>query len=158
MKVVVVAVCMVLISALHAPVVLAKGVKEYRADAKQYYQEQKYSKAYSVYYRLAKSGDFYSQNKVANMLEKGEGKKVDLTEAYAWSVLAAESGIDGLTEKSDRLLELVPDQAKAEKRVARLKQKYGREALQSKADRRESIKFNHKSGGCTGSKLGCSKS
>jgi hypothetical protein len=33
--------------------------------------------------------------------------------------------------------------------------KYGREALQKKADSKAKLKHNTKSGGCTGSKLGC---
>ena len=85
-----------------------------------------------------------------------KGKKVDLIEAYAWSVLAAESGVKGIVAKSDRLLQQTEDKPAAEKRASKLLHKYGKDALLAKAEKREMMKYNHKSGGCTGSKLGCS--
>ena len=155
MKSVVIVVCVMLFAVLHTSPVSAIEIKENRDKAAQYYQENNFKKAYKIYFKLAKVGDHYSQNKLSQMYVDGKGKDVDMTEAYAWSVLAAESGVEGIIEKSDKLLEQTSDQAEAQKRAEKLKNKYGKDALQAKADKKERMKFNHKSGGCTGSKLGC---
>ena len=55
----------------------------------------------------------------------GEGKTADLVGAYAWSVLAAESGSMDLQNHSDTLLEQNSDKADAEKRATKLMKKYG---------------------------------
>ena len=141
---------------LHAPVSLAMDVKEERAKAKQYYADKNYKKTYKTYFKLAKLGDHYSQNKLSKMYIAGEGMDVDLNEAYAWSVLAAESSVEGMTEKSEKLLQQINDPAKAEKRAAKLMSKYSKETLAEKAAKKERYKANHAMGGCTGSKLGCS--
>lgn len=156
MKSVLIFMCVMLIAVLQSPAIAASEVKEYRAEAARYYEENNYKKAYKVYFKLAKIGDHYSQNKLSQMFVDGKGKKVDLTEAYAWSVLAAESGVEGIKVKSEKLLQQTDDKAVAEKRASKLLSKYGKDALLSKAERREMMKYNHKSGGCTGSKLGCS--
>jgi len=143
-------------AALQTSAVLASEVKEYRAEAAQYYEKNNYKKAYKIYFKLAKVGDHYSQNKISQMYVDGKGKDIDLAEAYAWSVLAAESGVEGIAIKSEKLLQQTEDKAAAEKRAGKLMNKYGKDALQAKADKRERMKYNHKSGGCTGSKLGCS--
>ena len=141
---------------LHAPVSLAKEVTEERAKAKQYYAEQNFKRAYKVYFSLAKIGDHYSQSKLSKLYIAGEGVDVDLNEAYAWSVLAAESGVEGMTERSEKLLQETNDPAGAEKRAAKLMKKYSKQTLQAKAAKKEKFKQNHAMGGCTGSKLGCS--
>ena len=156
MKSVLIVMCVMLIATLQSPVVFASEVKEYRADAAKYYEENNYKKAYKIYFKLAKIGDHYSQNKLSQMYVDGKGKDVDLTEAYAWSVLAAESGVKGIIAKSDKLLQQTQDKAEAEKRASKLLKKYGKDALLAKAEKKEMMKYNHKSGGCTGSKLGCS--
>jgi hypothetical protein len=92
---------------------------------------------------------------VSQMYANGEGTKLDLVEAYAWSVLAAERGSTEITGRRDSLLQQVSDKNAAEKRAEKLLSKYGREALQRKADSKAQLKHNTKSGGCTGSKLGC---
>jgi len=143
-------------AALQTSAVLASEVKEYRAEAAQYYEKNNYKKAYKIYFKLAKVGDHYSQNKISQMYVDGKGKDIDLAEAYAWAVLAAESGVEGIAIKSEKLLQQTEDKAAAEKRAGKLMNKYGKDALQAKADKRERMKYNHKSGGCTGSKLGCS--
>jgi len=148
--------CVALVVVLQPSFVLASDIQEYRAKAAKHYQEENFKKAYKIYFKLAKIGDFYSQNKLSQMYIDGKGREVDLNEAYAWSVLAAESGVDGIVEKSDRLLQRTDDQASARKRAEKLKHKYGKDALQAKAEKKERRKYNHQSGGCTGSKLGCS--
>ena len=156
MKSVAIVICVMLFAMLHTSNVSAIEIKESRDKAAQYYQKNDFKKAYKIYFKLAKVGDHYSQNKLSQMYVDGKGKEVDLTEAYAWSVLAAESGVEGIIKKSDKLLQQTDDKAAAQKRAEKLKHKYGKDALQAKADKKERMKYNHKSGGCTGSKLGCS--
>ena len=91
------------------------------------------------------------------MYAKGEGKTVDLTEAYAWSVLAAESGNEKLVTSSDELLLLTDDKTRAQKRATKLKKKYGKLALTKKALRQEERDSYRRSGSCTGSSLGCAR-
>jgi len=146
---------LLLFSVLHTPLAKARDWKEDQAKADQYYQEGKYSKAFGLYYRNAKIGVSHAQDMVSQMYEKGEGKKVDLEDAYAWSVLAAERGSTEIAERRDSLLERVKDKESAEKKAEKLMSKYGRAALQRKADSKARLKANTKSGGCTGSKLDC---
>jgi hypothetical protein len=155
MKIVLVVVSLMLFSALQAPVVLAKETKDYRLEADQLYLENDFKKAYKIYYKLAKKGDHHSQGQVSQMYANGEGKEIDLTEAYAWSVLAAEGGADGILEKSESLLEQVDDKTLAENKAAKLKQKYGDAALTARKEKYERMKLDHKGGGCTGRRLGC---
>ena len=143
---------------LSSPTLLAKSNEEYRSEADQYYSEQNFKKAYKIYFKLAKMGDHYSQGQLANMLVNGEGKEVDLEKAYGWSTLAAEGGDEMLSQQSDELLEQISDKAKAEQTAARLMKKYGQDALEEKARKRENRLRAHEIGGCTGSKLGCSGS
>ena len=141
---------------LQTPTLLAGEIKDRRAQAAEYYAEHDFKKAYKTYFSLAKIGDHYSQNKVSQMYAAGEGVKADLVMAYAWSKLVAESGVEGMTEKSDMLLQKIDDKAKAEKKAEKLKKKYGKQALADKAASKAKYKASHAMGGCTGSKLGCS--
>jgi TPR repeat protein len=156
MKITLVTLCLMLFFALQAPAVLAKDKKDALLEADQYYLKHDFKKAYKMYYKLAKSGDHYSQERLSHMFANGEGKSTDLTEAYAWSVLAAEGGMDDSLEKSESLLQQTTDKESAEKRAAKLKKKYGEVALRKKAEKMERIKASHKMGGCTGSRVGCS--
>ncbi len=148
--------CAALFFTLQSSTLLARELQEYRSEADQYYVDQNYRKAYRIYFKLAKMGDHYSQGLLATMYAKGEGKKIDFEEAFAWSMLAAEGGNEVLLKQSDELLLQASDKTQAEKRAAKLKKKYGEQALKEKADRRATRKLNHEMGGCTGSKLGCS--
>jgi len=156
MKTVLIVSCLILLAAVQAPEAFAKEVQEYLVEADQYYLEKKFSKAYKIYYKLAKGGDHYSQEQVSNMYANGEGKKVDLTEAYAWSFLAAEGGADEMVERRDVLLQQTSNQAKAEQRAEKLQKKYGKMALAERAKKLERIRLNNEMGGCTGSRIGCS--
>jgi len=149
------AVILMLFSVLHSPVANARDWKDDQAMADQYYEQGKYSKAFGLYYRNAKIGVSKAQDMVSQMYEKGEGKKVDLEDAYAWAVLAAERGSTEIAARRDSLLERVKDKAAAEKKAEKLLAKYGREAIQRKADSKARLKASTKSGGCTGSKLDC---
>ena len=145
----------ILIFGLQAPVVLAADWKEDQAQADQYYEAGEYKKAFKMYYRLAKMGVSHSQDRVSHMYENGQGKKVNLEDAYAWSVLAAQRGAEDKENRRDNLLQKAKNKKSAEKKANKLMRKYGREALQRKAESKARLKHNTKSGGCTGSKLGC---
>ncbi len=136
---------MVLIT-LQAPVLLAGDSSELRAEADQYYLERNFKKAYKIYFKLAKTGDHHSQGRVSQMFVNGEGKSVDLTEAYAWSVLAEEGGKVGLTQSSDVLLQRTSDQSVAQKKALKLKKKYGQQALNEKALKRAQADAARRSG------------
>lgn len=154
-KISIIVVMLMLFSVLHSPLAKARDWKEDQAQANQYYEQGKFSKAFGLYYRNAKIGVNEAQDMVSQMYEKGEGKKANLEDAYAWSVLAAERGSTAVAERRDNLLERVKDKKAAEKKAEKLLVKYGRAALQRKADSKARLKANTKSGGCTGSKLDC---
>ena len=134
----------------------AKEIHEYRGEADQYYADQNFSKAFKVYKKAAKMGDHHSQGQLARMYARGEGKRADMEEAYAWSTLAAEGGDEALKQQSKDLLAQVDDVELAEKRAAKLMKRYGAEALEEKARKRATRLKNNERGGCTGSRMGCS--
>lgn len=149
-------VCILLFAAFHAPAVMAKTVQEDQARADQYYQQGNFKKAHKAYLKLAKTGDHYSQDRVAFMYANSEGKSADLTDAYAWSVLAAEGGEEHLLSDSDLLLQRIDNPAKAQKSATRLKKKYGKQALEKKAEMLARRARQRNSGSCTGTRLACS--
>lgn len=155
MKFVAVTICAALFTLLQTADAQARTLKEYRTEADQYYQAGNFKKAYKGYFKLAKIGDHYSQYWVSYMFENGEGKKASLEDAYAWSVLAAESGREKLVIKSDALLERVDNKAVAQKKANKLMKKYGKEALDKKADMLAKRDTGRRSGSCVGSRLTC---
>lgn len=128
-----------------------------RSEAEKFYTENNYKKAYKMYYKLAKAGDHYSQDRVSQMYVNGEGKTADLTKAYAWSVLAAESGSRDLLDQSAALLDKTGDKPAAEKSAEKLMKKYGEVALEKRAANRARTERGKSSGSCTGSRLACSR-
>jgi TPR repeat protein len=138
---------------MQSSALFASNSSELRAEADQYYTENNFKKAHRIYYKLAKTGDHHSQGRVAHMIANGEGKSVDLTEAYAWSVLAEEGGEKYVTESSEDLLQRAGDKAAANKEAAKLLEKYGREALKEKALRRAEQDRARRSGNSMGSNL-----
>ncbi len=65
----------------------------YQAD--QAYAEQNFRRAFKLYERLAKdAGDEFAQYRLALMYYFGQHVEQDLVKSYAWSYLAAETGID----------------------------------------------------------------
>ena len=136
MKIGFVNVLLALFIVLHAPALMAASWSEMRAEADQYYTESNFKKAYKIYYKLAKTGDHHSQGRVAQMYATGEGRSVDLEEAYAWSVLAEEGGEKYIAEPSEALLQRTDDRSAAQKKASKLVAKYGEEALKEKAQRR----------------------
>jgi len=144
-----------LFTIFQTPETYAKEMQESRTEANQHYLERDFKKAYKIYYKLAKSGYHYSQDKVSKMYANAEGKSLDLTEAYAWSVLAAESGEEEMVISSDELLQLTNDKTKAQKRAKKLKKKYGKVALNQKAAKKAKRDALKGSGPCTGSRITC---
>jgi len=157
MKYVVTAACILLFASLQAPVVMANNFQENQLKADQHYQQGDFKKAHKAYLKLAKKGDHYSQDRVSQMYTRGEGKSANLTHAYAWSVLAAESGDEHLLSNSDLLLQSTEDPAKAQSSAAKLKKKYGKQALEKKAAMMAAREKQRKSGSCTGTHLACSR-
>lgn len=148
------AVCALVFFAVNVDVVYAKTTQESRVEADQYYDQQNFKKAYKYYSKLAKKGDHHSQGQLARMLTQGEGREVDFTEAYAWSVLAAESGEDEWLDSSAMLLGQVSSKPKAEEKAAKLMRNYGEAALQEK-HRKAEKRLRLGAGSCTGSRVAC---
>lgn len=146
MKIGFVTVFLMFFIALQSSVLLAGDASEISAEADQFYLESNFKKAYKIYFKLAKTGDHHSQGRVAHMFANGEGKSVDFTEAYAWSVLAEEGGQKYSTESSDILLQRTSDQSVAQKKALKLKQKYGQQALKEKALKRAQSDAARRSG------------
>ena len=138
---------------MQSSALFASNSSELRAEADQYYTDNNFRKAYKIYYKLAKTGDHHSQGRVAHMFANGEGKSVDLTEAYAWSVLAEEGGEKYVTESSEDLLQRTGNQAEANEEALKLMEKYGREAMKEKALRRAEQDRARRSGNSMGSNL-----
>lgn len=157
MKTVLIPVCLMLFAALQIPVTFAKEAQEFRTEADQYYLESNFKKAYKIYYKLAKTGDHYSQDRISSMYARGHGKSADLTEAYAWSVLAAEGGEEDWVTSSEELLFQVEDKSKAQKKAEKLMRKYGKSALRIKAVKQAKRDDMKRSGACTGSHMACAR-
>ena len=155
MKPVFFAVVALLFTSLLAPAVLANEARELRDESDQFYAELNYKKAYKGYLKLAKAGDRYSQSRVSHMFATGEGKSADMTEAYAWSMVAAETGKEKYVKISDDLFEQTNDKAKATKRATKMVDRYGNAAQRERTARLIARKDKSNSGQCTGTRLGC---
>ncbi len=155
MKSILFVVLVFLLAAAQTSNVVANELDKYQAEADQYYAEGNYKKAFKGYFKLAKTGDHYSQYWVSNMYANGEGKKVDLEYAYAWSALAAESGEERLIRNSEELLARNDDKGGALKKAEKLNSKYGKRVLEKKARSIARRSTSSRSGTCTGSRLAC---
>lgn len=153
MKIGFITVFLMIFIALQAPVLLAADSGELRAEADQFYLQHDYKKASKIYFKLAKTGDHHSQARIAQMFANGEGKSVDLTEAYAWSVLAEEGGEKFITEPSDVLLQRTGNKSSAQKKALKLQEKYGQQALKERALKRSQADASRRSGNSMGSNL-----
>jgi len=154
MKVRLLAVCALVFFTVNFDVAFAKTIQESKAEADQYYDQQDFKNAYKFYSKLAKKGDHHSQGQLSRMLAQGEGRKIDLTDAYAWSVLAAESGKEEWLDRSDMLLGQVSSKPKAEEKAAKLMRNYGQAALEEKHKKAEK-RAREGTGSCTGSRVAC---
>ena len=140
--------CLILSSAAQAKVLQDRIV-----EADNYYQQGEYKKAYKSYFKLAKTGDHYSQYRVAQMFAHGQGTKIDYTQAYAWSMLAQEGNKIDMEIDSNELLQQVDDKVDAQRKTEKLMKKYGNVAQAKRARQKE--KRRNSSGSCTGSRLAC---
>ena len=147
------AIVLMFFAVIQTAVLYAADPAELRTEADRYYQEHNFKKAYRIYFKLAKTGDYHAQDRVAQMYARGEGKPEDITEAYAWSILAEEGGEKFLTESSKSLLERTIDKKKAQKKADKLKAKYGKQALNDKTRKRAEMEAARRSGESMGSNL-----
>ncbi len=157
MKSMLIAACLIMFAVVQTSSVMAKELKEFQIEADEFYKQGNYKKAYKGYLKVAKVGDIYSQYWVAHMYANGEGRKVDIDKAFAWSALAAEGGNEKLVSYSDSLFELTTDKAAAEKVAKKLNKKYGKQALKKKAEAIASRDTGRRQGSCVGSRLTCYK-
>ena len=153
MKAVIFAVFILVIGVLYGSVAIASDSTEMRAEADQFYLDKNFKKAHKLYFKLAKTGDYFSQGRVSYMYANGEGKSVDLSEAYAWSKLAEEGGDSFVSETSTQLLGKISDKEAAQKKADKLFAKYGQKALAYKAQRRAEMDAARRSGSSMGSNL-----
>jgi TPR repeat protein len=157
MKTVFAAVCLLLFFLVQSPASLASDDLENRAEADRYYQQGEFKKAYKIYFKLAKKGNQYAQGRVSRMYSRGEGRKIDFSEAYAWSVLAgAGAGTAGAMSR-DELLAQTDDPAAAQKKAGKLEKKYGKQAIAEREMIRAERTATRRSGACMGSNLSCSR-
>ena len=157
MKSILFAACMLVFAVVQTTSVHAKELKQYQAEADQYYAEGDYKKAFKAYVKLAKIGDHYSQYWVSHMYANGEGKKRDLEYAYAWSALAAQSGREKLIHYNEEMFGRNDDQDGARKKAKKLSNKYGKQALEDKAELIAKRDTGRRSGACVGSRLTCQR-
>lgn len=121
-----------------------------QADAA--YADKQYQEAMESYRKLARKGDTFSQYRMSFMNLQGEGVLVNLPEAFAWAVLAAESQNEQLQKYFEEVKALVPEEQRddAQKLSETYLHRWGRMALaieaRKKADKQLRI--------CTGSRLG----
>ena len=155
MKFLFIGACILLFAASLVPVAMASELQENQVKADLYYEKGNFSKAYKAYLKLAKKGDHYSQDRISYLFANGKGKSADINQAYAWSVLAAESGDEQMISNSDALLQRADNPAKAQSSADKLNKKYGKEALDLKADKLARREKERNSGRCTGTRLRC---
>jgi hypothetical protein len=124
---------------------------DWRDEATALYENDDFGKAYKAYLKLGKKGDVFSAYRVSYMMLKGQGTRENLIEAFAWAVVAAESGSSELTEYRDAVGALIPveDRKKAQQKVDYFLRRYGPDDNKPASKERE---------GCTGSRLSCNNS
>lgn len=125
----------------------------WQEDADRVYASGDYPKAYSKYLKLAKKGDSFSQYRVSYMnLEALGMNEADVVEAFAWAVLAAQSGQSELVKYRRAVAEMVPEnkQRKALRKVDFYMRRWGNIALAQDAI----VGAREQTRDCTGSRLG----
>jgi hypothetical protein len=120
-------------------------------DADLLYQNGDYYNAYNKYYKLAKDGDSFAQYRISYMRLMGQGKKEDVIESLAWSVLAAQNKQDQLVDYMQTVAGIVPAEKrkKADKKISQYMRKWGDDAGSGS----RSPRGGHGDDGCTGSRL-----
>ncbi len=132
--------------------VIALTKAQERAD--EHYKAKRYERAYNMYKTLAEYGDKFSQYRVAFMHHSGRGVPKDMTEAFAWSYVAAEAGDEGFVKYHRQVREQFSDsEIKSAKQLAgNYLQDYGMYAQASRAKSYISKEMRK----CSGSRVGSS--
>ena len=130
-----IAACM-LLTATSAFAAITQAELDELDKANAYYAEQDYKKAYNEFRGLARNGDNYSQERLAQMYVDGLGVKQDPEEGYAWSVLAAQGDDVERAAYRDNLWATLTESEKkaAQKTADKYMSKYSDAALAEKAD------------------------
>jgi len=123
-----------------------------RDVAGRYYAAGDYKNAHKAYKSLARKGDSFSQYRLSYMYLMGQGKKADIIESVAWSVLAAQDKQQEMVAYMKTVAEMVPqdERKKANKKISYYMRKWGEETeSDSYKDDKICTGFrlcNHKSG------------
>ncbi len=153
---------LLLLSPAHAQLDSSSGVVNTNAvqalqvtalQADQAYEDGKYKRAFKLYQQLAKdAGDGFAQYRLGVMYYFGQHVEQDIVSAYAWSYLAAESGIEPYRKFNRQMATKLDDAelAPADKLAKVLIQKYG--IFQQAFKTRKLIRKEKFS--CTGSRVG----
>lgn len=143
---------MAILLALTSGVAPANSDQRAAESADSHYAAGEYRKAYRQYLRLARKGDPFSQYRASYMHLMGEGVEQDYPTAFAWAVLAAESGSPQLETYLEEVKAQVPtgQREAAQRKAEAYLREWGRLALAIEARR----KADRQMRSCTGSRLG----
>ncbi len=101
------------------------------ASARKLFEQQDYTAAIPQLELMAKSGHPDAQYMVAQAYANGWGKPVDVNQAYAWALLAKESGSAEAGAFYAELRQKLPSRREAKTTFAALDKEFGQVALQS---------------------------
>lgn len=121
---------LIIITLLLANISYAGSIRE----AKQFYAEEQYQQAFSIFDRLAKMGSKEAQDFLGRMYQEGLGVEKDLVSAHAWSTLLGLSGNELALERRQKLDSLLSQKQKdqANEAYLMLNQNYGDAAIRKK--------------------------
>ena len=130
----------------------ANADKRTAEQADRLYEEQKYEAAYKRYVQLAKKGDSFAQYTASYMHLEGQGVDQDLSQAYAWAALAAESQNPQLTAHFEAVKARVPAYGlvAAQELAEQYRREWGQLALAVEARKKLKRQLQE----CTGSRIG----
>lgn len=129
-----------------------QALQQLQQRADEAYAKADYERAHKLYLHLNQVGDKYAQFRLAAMYEDGDFVEQDLLAAYAWSLLAAETGRKAFRDYHQQIkARLSSDQLpQARQRASELVAEHGIfiQAMRAQDMLRKEIK------GCTGSRVG----
>lgn len=139
------------ICVLSLPLTANSDYQNDHREADRLYQNGDYYDAYSKYHKLAKDGDSFSQYRISYMRLMGQGKKEDVIESLAWSVLAAQNKQEQLVDYMQTVAGIVPadKRKKADKKISQYMRKWGTDVSSGSG----SPSGGRGDDGCTGSRL-----
>lgn len=100
-------------------------------SARKLFEQQDYTAAIPQLEMMAKSGHADAQYLMAQAYANGYGKAVDINQAYAWVLLAKNSGSKDAGQLYAQLREDLPSRREAKNTFTLLNKEYGQAALQS---------------------------